>query len=221
MVRRRATSPEVDAIDVELIAIGVMGKALTPLDAEARVRVLRWANERFQPDSSAPVQVPAPTEEQPLVPALRLAPEPDLTVDGLDNLCEVPADLFDQPADRLVGAPADLVRQPATLVGHPADLVEDPAEPAATLSLAPTPDLTVDYLNDMFEMPADLPPAGIAEAGAVVPSAAEDLSDVYEAAPEPARPLLHFVPREELPFDQLVDDFVDSVRRLTRDWQDV
>jgi hypothetical protein len=29
------------------------------------------------------------------------------------------------------------------------------------------------------------------------------------------------VPGEELPFDQVIDDFVDSVQRLTRDWEDV
>ena len=137
-------------------------------------------------------EVRADLVEEPAEPpaTLRLA-EPDLTVDDLVDMFEVRADLF-----------------------------EEPAEPPATLRLAPEPDLTVADMVDMFEVPADLPPAEIAEASAVVLTAAEDLSDVYEPPSEPAR-LLHLVPREELPFDQLVDDFVDSVRQLTRDWQDV
>ena len=52
---------------------------------------------------------------------------------------------------------------------------------------------------------------------ALVPSGVEDLSDVYEPPSEPVRPQLHLVSREEQPFDQLVDDFVDSLRRLTRE----
>ena len=115
MVRRRATSPEVDSIDVELIAIGVIGKALTPLDAEARIRVLRWVKERFQTDSTVPVPALAPAEGQPPVPALQLAPEPGLTFHRLDDLFEVPADLSEQPAT-LFKEPAE---PPATLPSRP------------------------------------------------------------------------------------------------------
>jgi hypothetical protein len=103
----------------------------------------------------------------------------------------------------------------------PADVVEEPVEPPATLSVAPAPDLTVDDLHDMFEVHANLPRMETAEVSAVVLSAAEDLSEVYEPPSEPATTLLHLVPGEELPFDQVIDDFVDSVQRLTRDWEDV
>ena len=148
-------SAERDALDVELIALCAVGKALASLeDPEARMRVLRWASERFRAHSTAPSQPLAPVPVP--APALRLAPEPDLTVDGLDDLFE---------------------------------------EPAAPL------------------------PAEIADDSGVVPSDQEDLSDLYEPHSEPAPPPLHLVTREELPFDQLVDDFVDSFRRLTRESQ--
>jgi hypothetical protein len=149
-----------DALSVELIAICAVGKALASVeDPEARLRVLRWANERFQPVLDAPphAQLPAPRPSPPAVPALRLAPEPDLTVDGLD-------DLFAQPT-----APG---------------------------------------------------PAKITEDSGVVLSVAEDLSDLYEPSTGPARPpLLHLVPREELPFDQAMAEFVESFQRLTLECQ--
>jgi hypothetical protein len=55
----------------------------------------------------------------------------------------------------------------------------------------------------------------------VVPvlSLAKDLSDLYELPAAPARPLLHLVPREELPFDQAMAEFVESFQRLTRECQ--
>jgi len=148
-----------DALSVELIAICAVGKALASLeDAEARKRVLRWANERFQPALTAPTQalVPASVPSPATVPPLRLASEPDLTVDGLD------------------------------------DLFEQPAAPVA---------------------------AKVTEDNGVVQSLAEDLSDLYELPAAPARPLLHLVPREELPFDQAMAEFVESFQRLTRECQ--
>jgi hypothetical protein len=152
-------SSERDPLSVELIALCAVGKALASLeDPEARLRVLRWANERFQPASTAPAQAAAPAEEPAPAPppALRLAPEPDAAVDGLD---------------------------------------------------------------DLFEEPVNRPPTEIAADSCGVPGDAEDLSDLYELPSEPSRPPLHLVTREELPFDQLVDDFVDSFRRLTRESQ--
>jgi hypothetical protein len=155
---RSGTSPELDSLGIELIAMCAIGKGLASLDPEARLRVLRWANERFQPASVVPVEAPA-TAHEPApapVPALRLAPEPDLAVDALD---------------------------------------------------------------DLFEEPVKAPPPEIAADSCGVPGDAEDLSDLYELASEPAKPQLHLVTREELPFDQLVDDFVDSFRRLRRESQ--
>jgi hypothetical protein len=164
-----------------------VGKGLASLeDPEARLRVLRWANERFQPGSTPlPSRLPSP----------------------------VPAQAGSDPAQTQT-APV-----PA---GVPAQA------PAIRLAPEPEPDLTVDDLDDLFEEPADPPPAAIVEDDRVflsdaedLLSATEDLGDLYEPASEPARPILHLVPREELPFDQLVDDFVDSFRRLTREWQGV
>ena len=147
--------PDVDALRVELVAICAVGKALASLeDPEARMRVLRWASGRFRAHSTTPSQPLAPAPVPVPAPALRLAPEPDLTVDGLDDLFE---------------------------------------EPAAPL------------------------PAEIADDCGVVLRDQEDLSDLYEPHSEPARPHLHLVPREELPFDQLIDDFVESLRRLSRE----
>jgi len=151
--------PGPDALSVELIAICAIGKALASVeDPEARKRVLRWANERFQPESTTPEQalVPAPVPSPAAVPALRLAPEPDLTVDGLD-------DLFEQPA-------------------------------------APVTAKATEEIH-------------------VVLTVGEDLSDLFEHPAGPARTLLHLVPREELPFDQAMAEFVESFQRLTRECQ--
>jgi len=156
---RSGTSAELDSLGIEFIAMCAIGKGLASLDPEARLRVLRWANERFQPASTAAVQAPAPAHgpAPAPVPALRLAPDPDPAVDELD---------------------------------------------------------------DLFEEPVNAPPAEIAAVDSCgVPGDAEDLSNLYELASEPAKPQLHLVAREELPFDQLVDDFVDSFRQLTRESQ--
>jgi hypothetical protein len=47
----RSTSTELDYLGVELVAIQAVGTALESLeDPEARLRVLRWATERYQLD---------------------------------------------------------------------------------------------------------------------------------------------------------------------------
>ena len=160
MARLQVTFPELDPLDVEIIAICAVGKALASLeDPEARMRVLRWANERFQLALTAPLQAPAP-------------------------------------------APAPL------------------SAPSAALHLAPAPDLTVDGLADLFEGSADPPPEEMAEDRGVSGDA-EDLSDLYEPPSAPVPSPLRFVLREELPFDQVVADFVDTFQRLARECQSV
>jgi hypothetical protein len=180
------TDAEHEALAVELIAMSAIGKGLALLEPEARIRVLRWASECFlpsstaaSPDAAAPAQVP--------VSGLRLALEPDLTVDTLEDMFEARA----------------------------------ASGPVAVLHPTPEFDLTVDDVDEMFVRPTSAPTENTAADPIAVQLAAEDLSDVYESSPAPPRAQLHLVPREELPFDQVVDEFVDSFRRLTRDWQGV
>ena len=105
------------------------------------------------------------------------------------------------------------------------------------MQFGPDPDLSVDSLEHLFDLeaPVGLSPAPIAPVSAM-PGETEDLSDLYEPPSdnvderrvdlpelpaEPTRPQLHLVPREEQPFEQLIDDFVENLRRLTRECLDV
>ena len=96
----------------------------------------------------------------------------------------------------------------------------------------PEPDLAMDSLEDLFDLeaPVGLLSAPIAEEG-VMMGETEDLSDLYEPPTdnvdeqpmdlydelpdEPARPQLHLVSREDQPFGQAIDDFVENLRKLT------
>jgi hypothetical protein len=105
--------------------------------------------------------------------------------------------------------------------------------PESTEQSQPELDLTVDSLDDLFDLeaPARRSPASIAPMRVMLGDT-EDLSDLYEPPAdnldeqpvhlhelpaEPIRPQLHLVSREEQPFEQLIDDFVENLRRLTRE----
>lgn len=217
-VTRSSTHVEPDVLSLELMAICAVGKALESLeDPEARLRVLHWASTRYLLALTKPSAVVAPAvvaaASVPAVPVLRLA--------------------ADGPMLHLAPAP-EVDLEPEV----------EPLGPALTLefepSVQPEPeaDLAVDSLHDLFdpEAPVGLwSPAPIVQPGAMV-AGTEDLSDIYEPSSdnvdqqptdlhdvpaEPARPQLHLVSRDEQPFEKLVDDFVESLRRLTRDCLDV
>ena len=217
-VVHRSTHEEPDFLSLELMAICAVGKALELLeDPEARLRVLRWANERYQQASTtlsavvaSAVVAPAPV---PAVPVLRLAAE--------------------APALHLALAPeVDLEPEREPQIGLALDLELEPAAQSE-----PEPDMAVDSLKDLFDLeaPDGLSLAPIVQVGAML-GETEDLSDLYEppsdnveeqpmdlyeVPAEPARPQLHLVSREEQPFEQLIDDFVENLRRLTRECVDV
>jgi hypothetical protein len=217
-----------------LVAIGAVGKALESLeDPEARLRVLRWANERYQlvstnasvivaPASFAPAVV-APAAV-PAVPALRLATAPEAEAPVLRL---APAPPQEPPVLRLAPAPEeDLEVEFEPQIGLATDLEFEPA-----VQSEPGPDPTMDSLEDLFDLeaPVGLLSAPIAEGG-VMMGEAEDLSDLYEPPSdnvdeqpmnlselpeESARPQLHLVSREDQPFGQAIDDFVENLRKLT------
>ena len=217
----RSTPVEPNILNLELVAISAVGKALDALeDPEARLRVLRWANERYELASTDPSAVVSPALVVPTVvapvvvpaaPVLRLAtaPEPPVL-----RLATVPDDDFEFEFEPQIGLSTDLDFEPA----------EQPE---------PEPDLTMDSLEDLFDLEAPVPvgqlPAAIAEEG-MMTGETEDLSDLYEPpadhvdeqpmdlyepAEEPARPQLHLVSREDQPFGQAIDDFVENLRKLS------
>jgi hypothetical protein len=231
----RSTPAEADVLSIELVAISAVGKALESLeDPEARLRVLRWANERYQlpsidpsavvapaavvPTVVAPVIVPAApvlrhaTAPEPEPPVLRLAPAPEQEPRVL-RLATVPEEDFELEFEPQMGLATDLEFEPA-------------------VQSEPEPDMAIDSLEDLFDLdaPAGLLSAPIAEEG-VMMGETEDLSDLYEPPTdtvdeqpmdlydefpdEPARPQLHLVSREDQPFGQAIDDFVENLRKLT------
>jgi hypothetical protein len=131
-------------------------------------------------------------------PALRLAAAPEfelpleagLSVDDLE-------DLFEASGRSLVASVAEA--NPVVAIEEDFVVLQD----------------SVPLLEDGFSVFEDSFEA--VPENALLPGGVEDLSDVYESPSEPVRPQLHLVSREEQPFDQLVDDFVDSLRRLTRE----
>jgi hypothetical protein len=197
------------------VAIGAVGKALESLeDPEARLRVLRWANERYQLASTDASEIVAPVSVAPAavpaVPVLRLAtaPEPPVL-----RLAPAPEEDFELEFEPHIGLAMDLEFEPA-------------------VQPEPEPDLTMDGLEDLFDREAPVGPlsAPIAEEG-VMMGETEDLSDLYEPpsdnvdeqpmdlydelSEEPAPPQLHLVSREDQPFGQAIDDFVENLRKLT------
>ena len=218
-VTHRSTHVEPDSLSLELMAICAVSKALESLeDPEARLRVLRWANERYQPALTKPSAVVTSTvvapASVPAVPVLRLA--------------------ADGPMLHLAPAlEVDLEPEVEPQIGPALTLEFEPS-----VQPEPEADLAVDSLHDLFDPEASvglLSPAPIVQPGAMLVGM-EDLSDIYEppsdnvdqqprdlhgVPAEPARPQLHIVSRDEQPFEKLVDDFVESLRRLTRDCLDV
>jgi len=212
----RSTPTEPDVLTLELVALCAVGKALESLeDPEARLRVLRWANERYELASTSVAPAPvAPAvvapAAVPAVPGLRLATAPE------------------PPVLRLASAPEeDLEFEFEPQIGLAMDLEFEPAEGSE-----PEPDLTTtDSLDDLFDLEA---PVGQLSApivgGGVMMGETEDLSDLYEPPSdtvdeqpldlcelpeESGRPQLHLVSREDQPFGQAIDDFVENLRKLT------
>ena len=71
-----------DDIEMELAAMDAVGTAIGELrDADARLRILRWATERFDPHS-------ARTPKNSLMPQAARADLDDVSVDNLDGLFE-------------------------------------------------------------------------------------------------------------------------------------
>jgi len=231
----RSTPAEKDGLSLELVAIGAVGEALESLeDPEARLRVLRWANERYQLPSidTSAVVGPAPVVPTvvlpvivPAAPVLRLAtaPEPEPPV-----LRFAPAPEQEPPVLRLATVPEeDVELEVEPQMGLATNLEFEPA-----VQSEPEPDMAIDSLEDLFalDVPAGLLSAPIAEEG-VMMGETEDLSDLYEPPTdsvdeqpmdlydglpdEPARPQLHLVSREDQPFGQAIDDFVENLRKLT------
>jgi len=231
----RSTPAEKDVLSLELVAIGAVGEALESLeDPEARLRVLRWANERYQLPSidTSAVVGPAPVVPTvvlpvivPAAPVLRLAtaPEPEPPV-----LRFAPAPEQEPPVLRLATVPEeDVELEVEPQMGLATNLEFEPA-----VQSEPEPDMAIDSLEDLFalDVPAGLLSAPIAEEG-VMMGETEDLSDLYEPPTdtvdeqpmdlydelpdEPARPQLHLVSREDQPFGQAIDDFVENLRKLT------
>ena len=206
-VSSRSTQPEPNSsLDVELIAICAVGKALSSLtDPEARLRVLEWANTRFGPISdSSPQPAAAPVlPAAVLAPVLRLAAVPEsrtvfelevaaeacLRVDDLD-------DLFDTPTHPAPPAAAE---------------DRDAAEDEDSFAVLEDSFAGIeDSFAEIEESPVVLEDQTPASAGV------DDLSDVYETPAEAVRQL-HLVTSDEQVFDQLVDDLVDSLHLLTRE----
>jgi hypothetical protein len=221
----RSTPAEPDFLNLELGAICAVGKALESLDPETRLRVLRWANERYQVAAN-PTRVVASAviavAPVAAVPVLRLAvPQPDAPVLRF-------AAVAAQEGPFLHLAPAPEVDSEPEYESHLGLAIDLDSEPA--VESEPGPDLTVDSLRDLFELPAGPPPVLVEEKGAL-PGETEDLSDlcvaesfeevyeqamdVYELPAEPAPLELHLVTREDQPFEQLIDDFVDNLQRMT------
>ena len=218
-VVHRSTHSEPDALSLELVAICAVGKALESLeDPEARLRVLRWANERFQLASTEPSAAVALTDVTPApvpaVPVVRLATTVESAAQVM-HLAPAPVVELEPESEPKIGLALDLELEPAVQFG-------------------PEPDLSVDSLEHLFDLEAPVgpSPASIAQ----MLGETEDLSDLYEPRSddvnegpvglhelpaEPSRPQLHLVSREEQPFEQLIDDFVENLRRLTRECLDV
>jgi hypothetical protein len=131
---------QADDAAAEATAIVAIGRALSTLpDPEARLRVLRWANERF----SAPAAIGA---ETPAVAAAVVAADPMLSMDGVHAFFEpapAPRETSVAPHHAAYEEIGDLFDEPALRVRTEMRVVarkEDP--PAATAS---------DDLRDLYE----------------------------------------------------------------------
>ena len=75
----------------------------------------------------------------------------------------------------------------------------------------------LSILNDVSE------PDDLSDLYACEPPSAEMYDapmELSELPPEPARPQLHLVAREDQPFEQLIDDLVDNLQRLSEECLD-
>jgi len=89
LIDRRAI--DTDNMTEEVEAIRAVGRALAQLpDAAARVRVMRWAAERFQIETT--VAAVAVASASPVTTATVKPPDPTLSMDGVTELFPAPAD---------------------------------------------------------------------------------------------------------------------------------
>jgi transcription elongation factor Elf1 len=98
LIDRRAS--DTDTVTDEIEAIRTVGRALAQLpDAASRVRVIRWASERFQIDLAV---VAASAAGAATAPGAASAPphdavDPTLSMDGVDDFFTFESDNDDQP----------------------------------------------------------------------------------------------------------------------------
>ena len=110
------SDPIADALSAELEAMHAIGAALARVrDPQARLRVLRWAADRFD---AQPAAAPAPP---PCAAVAAPLSDPTLAVETLHELFETPAsddvllEIFDVPAMHAIAAapePAGAPRKP-------------------------------------------------------------------------------------------------------------
>ena len=110
------SDPTADGLSAELEAMHAIGAALARVrDPQARLRVLRWAADRFD---AQPAAAPAP---QPSAAVAAPLSDPTLAVETLHELFETPAsddvllEIFDVPAMHAIAAapePASAPRKP-------------------------------------------------------------------------------------------------------------
>jgi len=204
-----------DDVAAEANAILAVGRALATLDPETRLRVLRWANERFNA-SAAAEQAPAASS-----PSARSADsmlsiegvhaffEPSLTPhEANDSPHEIAhedfSDVFDVPPPRGRAELRVVVRNDAppkvAALGF-SELYE--AQLTHGESEAPEP------MADLFDQPAVVEPDADTAIAACSDEAVEDAPALAEAAA-----------REDQPLDTLVSDFANALRDLTLQLED-
>ena len=200
-----------DDVAAEANAILVIGKALSALDPETRLRVLRWANERFNAS-------PASEQAQALAAPSARSADAALSVEGLQTFFEPSltpheandaphedfSDVFDVPPLRGRSELRVVVRNdvapkaaaPALSELYEAQMTHDESE-------APEP------MADLFDQPAVVEPDADAAIAACCDEAVEDAPMVVEEAA-----------REDQPLDTLVSDFATALRDLTLQFED-
>jgi len=203
-----------DDVTAEAHAILAIGKALSALDPETRLRVLRWANERF--NAVAALEQPASMASSPARSADAMLSlegvhalfEPSLTGSEANDAPHELAhddysDLFPAPVPRgrvelRVVARNDAA--PKAVERELGDLHEPRLTHAESVSLEP--------LADLFECPH----VAAVEADA----ASEAYYDIVEDTPA----AVEMTPSEEQPLDTLVCDLATALRALTLQLED-
>lgn len=224
------SSNDRDDASAEITAINAINKALSALtDPDARVRVLRWANERFNPsvalDDAHTSPAAAPREA---------SADAMLSIDGLHGLFDQPArqyevhdapydmvaddmdDLFDAPVVRARAELRVVARNdaaPKTVAHELSDLYETPAARHHDVP---------ESIADVFDDPAIAPFAG---AEVLVAAPFEHDSVAADALVEDALALEDTPPVQaqaapDQPLDTLVADFATAIRLLTAQFED-